>query len=451
MDQAGQIFFIDDEEHIRNSGRQTLDLAGFDVQCFEDASLALQKLSREWHGVIVTDIKMPKMDGLTFLKAALEVDPKLPVILITGHGDIPMAVEAMRDGAYDFLEKPFPADRLVELVKRGVERRTLILENRSLRDELAAQKTSRGPTIIGKAPPMVKLRENISNLADTDSNVLIVGETGTGKELVARCLHETSLRHRCPFVPINCAAMPEHLFESELFGQEAGIEGAEQARLGKIEHGNGGTLFLDEIESMPLALQAKLLRFIQEREIFRVGGNKAIPINIRIVAATKADLKHAVADGTFREDLFYRLDVSPLSLPLLKERREDIPLLFAHFVQLASQSYDRTVPPLEQDRMQSLIAHGWPGNVRELRNTAERYVLDPAADILEESKESNGNGTTKGVSLSDQVRNFEKTLIAEQLRLNQGNVKETIEALGLPRKTFYDKMAKYGLDRKDFS
>jgi len=340
---------------------------------------------------------------------------------------------------------------LVELVKRGVERRTLILENRSLRDELAAQKTSRGPTIIGKAPPMVKLRENISNLADTDSNVLIVGETGTGKELVARCLHETSLRHRCPFVPINCAAMPEHLFESELFGQEAGIEGAEQARLGKIEHGNGGTLFLDEIESMPLALQAKLLRFIQEREIFRVGGNKAIPINIRIVAATKADLKHAVADGTFREDLFYRLDVSPLSLPLLKERREDIPLLFAHFVQLASQSYDRTVPPLEQDRMQSLIAHGWPGNVRELRNTAERYVLDPAADILEESKESNGNGTTKGVSLSDQVRNFEKTLIAEQLRLNQGNVKETIEALGLPRKTFYDKMAKYGLDRKDFS
>jgi len=449
MDDQGQIFLIDDEEHIRNSGSQTLELAGFSVQCFEEASIALPKLSRAWNGVVVTDIKMPRMDGLTFLKAALEIDPKLPVILITGHGDIPMAVEAMRDGAYDFLEKPFPADRLVELVKRGLERRELILENRQLKNELEAQKTTRGPAIIGKAPAIVKLRETIANLADADSSVLIMGGTGTGKELVARCLHETSLRHRCPFVPINCAALPEHLFETELFGQEAGIDGAEKPRLGKIEHGNGGTLFLDEIESMPPNLQAKLLRFIQEREIFRVGGNKAIPINMRIVTATKTDLKQAVADEVFREDLYYRLDVSPIGLPPLKERREDIPLLFAHFVQLAAQSYDRSVPPLEQERMQALLAYGWPGNVRELRNTAERYVLDPEADILEEAKENGAEGA-KEASLYEQVRNFEKSLIAEQLRLNKGNVKATIEALGLPRKTFYDKMAKYGLDRKDF-
>ena len=451
MNSNGQIILIDDEEHIRISGKQTLELAGFEVECFEDARKALPRLSKAWNGIVVTDIRMPKMDGLAFLKSAIEIDPKLPVILVTGHGDIPMAVSAMRDGAYDFLEKPFAADRLVELVKRGLEQRLLIMENRTLRDELEAQKSNRGPAIIGKSPAVAKLRNAIANLANADATVLISGNTGTGKELVARCLHEGGLRHRCPFVPLNCAAMPETLFEMELFGQEAGINGAEKPRLGKIEYGNGGTLFLDEIESMPMALQAKLLRFIQEREIFRVGGNRAIPINMRIVAATKIDLREAVSEGTFREDLYYHLDVSPLHLPPLKERREDIPLLFAHFVQLASQSYDRSVPPLEQERMQALLAYGWPGNVRELRNTAERYVLDPQADILEETQESDGDNAGRGASLAEQVKNFEKSLIAEQLRLNQGNVKATIEALGLPRKTFYDKMAKYGLDRKDFS
>ncbi|MCW9045996.1 MAG: sigma-54 dependent transcriptional regulator [Alphaproteobacteria bacterium] len=445
MDTLGPIFLIDDEEHIRISGKQTLELAGYEVTTFDEAEKALDALSLSWPGVVVSDIKMPGMDGLNLMKAALEKDSQLPFVLITGHGDVALAVDAMRNGAYDFIEKPFPADHLTDIVSRAMERRQLVMENRTLKEQLKAEKEAHGPTLLGEAPAIKRLKETIGNIADSDASVLVVGETGTGKELVARRLHETSLRHRCHFVPLNCAAMPEALFESELFGHEEGaFHGANTSRIGKIEHSNGGTLFLDEIESMPVELQAKLLRALQEREIVRLGSNQVIPVNLRVVAATKADLKERISEGLFREDLFYRLNVAVIQIPPLRERREDIPLLFSHFAQSA--------PPLEQERMGQLMAYAWQGNVRELKNVAERYVINQDAPLIEELDllQEGATETAQNQTLVEQVRDFEKSILIQHLSANKGNVKATIEALGLPRKTFYDKMTKYDLDRRDF-
>lgn len=450
---GGPVFFIDDEEHMRMSGKQTLELAGFEVTAFDGPQKALQQLSQSWPGVVVTDIKMPGMDGLSFMNAALSEDPKLPVVLITGHGDIALAVEAMRSGAYDFIEKPFPADHLVDIVSRAMERRELVMENRALRAQLDAEKEQQGPHILGESPAMKRLRETVRTIADAEANVLVVGETGTGKELVARRLHEISLRKRGNFVPLNCGAMPEALFENELFGHEVGaFNGAATARTGMIEHSNGGSLFLDEIESMPVALQVKLLRALQEREIVRLGSNQVIPVNLRVIAATKSDLKELIADGDFREDLFYRLNVAVIQIPPLRERREDIPLLFSHFVQQSDKKRGRETPPLEPERMNQLMAHGWPGNVRELKNIAERYAINSEADLIDNQDllQPDATETAAGQTLAEQVRAFEKSIIMQQLKANSGNVKETLDALGLPRKTFYDKMTKYGLDRKDF-
>ncbi|MEW8014479.1 MAG: sigma-54 dependent transcriptional regulator [Candidatus Sedimenticola endophacoides] len=339
-----QVFFIDDEQHIRIANRQTLELAGFEAQCFSTAEKVLSLLSPEWPGVVVSDIKMPDMDGLDFLARTMEIDRDLPVILVSGHGDISMAVGAIRDGAYDFIEKPFAAEALIETVRRALDKRKLTLENRSLKSELEAQ-SAPGPRIIGRTPAMQRLRTTIARLADTGADVLIHGETGTGKELVARALHEQSSRRVNHFVAINCGAVPESLIESELFGHEPGaFTGAAERRIGKFEHANGGTLFLDEIESTPLAVQIRLLRVLQERQLERLGSNELIGLDLRVVAATKVDLKAAADRGLFREDLYYRLNVVTLEIPPLRERPEDILLLFHHFVLLANARYNRDTP-----------------------------------------------------------------------------------------------------------
>ncbi len=445
------ILLVDDEKHIRLSAGQTLELAGYDVIALDSAEKALELINDEWSGVLVSDINMPGMDGLALLKRVQVIDPDLPVILITGHGDISMAVGAMRDGAYDFIEKPFSTDLLLDIVRRAVEKRALTIENRRLKLDLEAQ-SAPGPRIIGNTPNIQQLRRLVHTVADTPADILILAETGSGKDLLARYIHEHSRRRDKNFVAINCGAVPESLIESELFGHEKGaFTDAKSQRIGKFEHANGGTLFLDEIESMPLALQVKLLRVLEDRTIERLGSNQLIPLDIRVVAASKVDLKSQAERGDFREDLYYRLNVVRIEVPPLRERLDDIPLLFQHFAILASALYGREVLPLSAERMHSLVTHDWLGNVRELRNLAERYVLLGESCTFDfDNRPITENAEAGKMTLPEQVERFEKMLLQAELSRHGGSIKDTLVSLGLPRKTLYDKMKKYGLDKNDY-
>ncbi|PXX96227.1 sigma-54-dependent transcriptional regulator [Halomonas sp. LBP4] len=449
---APPVMIIDDEPHLRITAGQTLELAGYAPEPHASAEAALEHLAPDFPGVVVSDIRMPGMDGMTLLREVRSRDPDLPVILITGHGDISTAVEAMRDGAWDFLEKPFAGERLVEVVRRGVEKRRLSLENRRLKAELEAQQNAPGPRMVGRTETMQRLASMVQRISQVETDVLLFGETGAGKDLVARAIHERSRRGGRPFVAINCGAVPESIIESELFGHEKGaFTGAVERRIGKFEHAEGGTVFLDEIESMPLALQVKLLRVLQERCVERLGSNVPVPLDIRVIAATKVDLKVAAEAGRFREDLYYRLNVVTLPIPALRERREDIPLLFQHFAVVAANRSELECPPLDAAGISALLAHDWPGNVRELRNLAERYVLlgatcDYRLDALLEGVESD----TGDMALPQQVELFEKSLISQALARHRGRISEICEQLGLPRKTLYDKLKKYGLKAEDY-
>ncbi|RVU29732.1 sigma-54-dependent transcriptional regulator [Neptunomonas marina] len=445
------VMLVDDEEHIRISAGQTLELAGYPVTCCANAQQALDVLADGWVGVMVSDISMPGMDGLALMREVQQRNSDIPVILITGHGDISMAVGAIRDGAYDFIEKPFSADLLQDVVKRAVEKLTLTLENQRLRRELEAQ-SAPGPRLIGKTPALQQLRGLVQAVADTPADILILAETGSGKDLMARYIHEHSNRRDKNFVAINCGAVPENLIESELFGHEKGaFTDAKARRIGKFEHANGGTLFLDEIESMPLALQVKLLRVIEERSVERLGSNESIPLDLRIIAASKADLKQQAEQGLFREDLYYRLNVVKIDIPPLRERRDDIPLLFQHFAIVASTLYGREVVPLSAERMHSLVTHDWPGNVRELRNLAERYVLLGENCTFDFDDQPILDATERGhMTLPQQMERFERMLIQTELARHGGSIKDTQESLGLPRKTLYDKMKKHEINKDDF-
>lgn len=436
------IILVDDEAHLRTACTQAFELAGFSVAAFETAENALEEITRDHPGIIVTDVKMPGMGGLELLAQTLERDPQLPVILMTGHGDIAMAVKAIQDGAYDFLEKPFASERLVEIARRALELRTLVLENRALRNELA---TSDGleRSVVGRTPEMVRLRERITSYGATDADVLILGDTGTGKELIARSLHEASSRNTNRFVAVNCGALPENIIESELFGHVAGaFTGATTARVGKFEYASGGTLFLDEIESMPLDLQTQLLRVLQERTIVKLGANEEIPVDVRIIAATKDDLATASEAGKFRADLYFRLNVLSLEIPPLRARRDDIPLLFAHFLDQFELRFKReVVTPTPQDNA-ALTARDWPGNIRELQNVAMRYALGFGLEPDDGTTETGGADSAR---LADRVNAFERAVIAQTLAANHGRMKPTYEQLGVSRKTLYEKIRKHGL------
>ncbi len=445
-----KVLFIDDEKHIRQANKQTLELADLDVIIEDCAENGIKILTREWPGIVVCDIRLPNMDGLQFLLEVQKIDLDLPVILITGHGDISTAVNAMRDGAYDFIEKPYSAERLVKTVLRGLEKRALTLENRNLRRELELH-SAPGPRLIGRTPAMEQLRSTIAQVADTGADVLVLGETGTGKELVARALHENSSRRIKNFVAINCGAVSESIMESELFGHEAGaFTDAKSTRIGKFEHANGGTLLLDEIESMPLRVQINLLRVMQERCIERLGSNRLIPVDLRVVAASKVDLREASERGTFRQDLYYRLNVVCLEIPPLRERLEDIPLLFHHFLLVAGHRYQQEVPTPGNSQMNSLLSYSWPGNVRELRNFAERYVLLGRQFDWSLEKMLSGEEKMQSRSLAQQVDCFERGLIEHALVSLNGSIKDVMATLGLPRKTLYDKMRKFGLNKSDY-
>jgi two-component system, NtrC family, C4-dicarboxylate transport response regulator DctD len=439
-----QVLFIEDDAVVRKGAKQSLELAGLSVCACATAEEALPDLTPEFAGIVLSDIKLPGIDGLKLLEIALAQDPSLPVILVTGHGDVSMAVGAMRQGAYDFIEKPFTADLLVEVCRRALDKRRLVLENMNLRRQLE-QRAGIEARIVGRSAAMAKVRQLVLSLAPKAADIIILGETGTGKELVARCLHDFSERREHPFVAINCGALPEALFESELFGHEEGaFTGAQRQRIGKIEYANGGTLFLDEIESMPLALQVKLLRVLQERKVERLGSNKLISVNFRVIAAAKDDLAELAEQGKFRADLYYRLNVASLSLPPLRNRREDIPLLFEFFVLQAALRYGQPAALISSALLSSLMAARWAGNVRELHNTAERFVLGLLDETLSPS------GLRREASLAEQVDDFERAIIEDALRRHGGNIVAAADSLRLPKKTLYDKLKRFEISTEQF-
>ncbi|PKH18056.1 C4-dicarboxylate ABC transporter [Pseudomonas sp. 43NM1] len=436
------VIVVDDESSIRSAVEQWLSLSGFEVQLFSRADECLAQLPAHFPGVILSDVRMPGISGLELLAEVQRRDADLPVILLTGHGDVPMAVEAMRDGAYDFLEKPFSPETLLGSLRRALEKRRLVLENRALH-VLADNRAKLDATLLGVSRGLQTLRRQVLDLATLPVNVLIRGETGSGKELVARCLHDFGPRADKPFVALNCAAIPEQLFEAELFGHESGaFTGASGKRIGKLEYADGGTLFLDEIESMPLAQQVKLLRVLQEQKLERLGSNQSIRVDLRIIAATKPDLLDEARAGRFREDLAYRLNVAELRLPPLRERREDIPLLFETFAQQAAERLGRTFAPLSGPQLSHLLSHDWPGNVRELANVAERQVLglgEPEPATID-----------PGQSLAAQQEAFEAHCLRAALTRHKGDVKAVLEELQLPRRTFNEKLQRHGLSREMF-
>ncbi|MGZ0782723.1 sigma-54-dependent transcriptional regulator [Pseudomonas saponiphila] len=436
------VMVVDDEASIRSAVEQWLSLSGFSVQLFSRGEDCLAQLPKNFPGVILSDVRMPGISGLELLAQVQRLDPDLPIILLTGHGDVPMAVEAMRDGAYDFLEKPFSPDTLLSSLRRALDKRRLVLENRHLHQQ-ADSRAKLDATLLGASRALQTLRRQVLDLAALPVNVLIRGETGSGKELVARCLHDFGPRAGKPFVALNCAAIPEQLFEAELFGHESGaFTGAQGKRIGKLEYADGGTLFLDEIESMPLAQQVKLLRVLQEQKLERLGANQSIKVDLRVIAATKPDLLEEARAGRFREDLAYRLTVAELRLPPLRERREDIPQLYEHFAQSAAERLGRSVAPLNGPQLSRLLSHDWPGNVRELANTAERQVLglgEPEAEVLE-----------AGQSLAAQQEAFEAQCLRAALTRHKGEIKAVLNELQLPRRTLNEKMQRHGLTREMF-
>jgi two-component system C4-dicarboxylate transport response regulator DctD len=445
MDPLPPVALVDDDKDLRRATAQTLELAGFAVSEFGCAKAALADLSSDFAGAVVTDIRMPEIDGLQLFATLKGMDADLPVILITGHGDISMAVQAIQNGAYDFIAKPYAADRLVQSVRRASEKRRLVMENRALRQ--AAEDAQDSLPLIGQTPAMENLRNILRHIADTDVDVLVAGETGSGKEVVAQLLHQWSRRRKGNFVALNCGALPETVIESELFGHEAGaFTGAQKRRVGRIEHASGGTLFLDEIESMPVATQVKMLRVLEMREITPLGTNEVRPVDLRVVAAAKIDLGEPDARGDFREDLYYRLNVVTISIPPLRERREDIPLLFSHFAARAAGRFRRNLPPLSQGVHRHLLSHPWPGNVRELSHFAERVVLG-----LEGGRENSVSLPPATATLPEKLEQYEAEIIREALAVNDGDVRRTIEALGIPRKTFYDKLQRHGITRTRFA
>ena len=444
--QEVRVLLVEDDEDVRIGSRQALELAGFTVECFECVEEARSSIGPHAPAVVLLDVKLPGMSGLDWLNEIQALDRELPVILVTGHGDIAMAVQAIRDGAYDFVAKPFSADHLTAVVRRAIDKRRLTMQVARLRDQLQARDGVES-LLMGKSAAMERVRQLVRGLASTSVDVMIYGETGTGKDVVARCLHSQSSRGAMNFVALNCGGMPETLAESELFGHEAGsFTGAARTHIGKLEHANGGTLFLDEIESMPIAVQVKLLRALQERTIERVGAHKAIQIDTRVVAASKEDLRALSAAHRFRADLYYRIAVAFIELPPLRARREDIPLLFEHFTQCAAARYQRAAPALSTAQLANLMGYDWPGNVRELRNVADRFVLGLLGDGLISAI---SDGSTVD-ALPERLEQIERVMIKDELRRHGGDVGAAAVALGIPKPTLYDKVRRFGIRVGEF-
>lgn len=440
---AGRILLVDDEPDMRLSTAQALELEGFEVEEASDAQSALDRVGFGFAGIVVTDIRMPGMDGLTLMSRIREIDVDIPVILVTGHGDIQLAVRAMREGAYDFVEKPFDGAQLAEIASRAMDYRRVVLENRVLR-AAAGQADDLETRLVGRSNVMIDLRRRLRTIGPTEADVLIVGETGTGKEVVARALHDLSPRAGRPFIAIDCAALPASLIESELFGHEAGaFPGALRPRYGKFEHARGGTILLDEIGSMPLEVQGKLLRVVQDRVMFPLGADEGRALDVRFIATSRQPLEEEVAAGRFRADLLYRLNVVTLTMPPLSARREDIQLLFIKLVQEAAARHRRAAVAVPPALLAEIAERAWPGNVRELRNAADRHALGIALQPAEDR-------SPEQQRLAHRVAAFERDVIVATLAAHGGRLKPVYESLGLSRKSLYEKMQKYMIDKTHY-
>jgi two-component system C4-dicarboxylate transport response regulator DctD len=448
-----EIFFCDDNRNITYAIKLIMHQTSFKCSFFNDPLELLENIEPEWNGIVVTDLTMPKIDGIEVIRRVKLIDSDIPVIVLTGDGDIESVVKALKAGAYDYLEKPLCREYLIESAKRALEKRNLRLENKVLRKKVT--KTSKG-AFLGQSSSMLKLKDMLKGIAVSDANIMIVGETGSGKEVTAKFIHDHSERSGNAYTAINCGAIPETLMDSELFGHEAGaFTGAAKSRVGKIEQTDGGTLFLDEVNSMPMAMQVKLLRVLEERVIEKLGSNKPKSVDIRLVAASQVDLKELVKEGGFREDLYYRLNVIPVKLPALKNRRDDIPLLFNHFVFDFCTQYNRDLIKVTDSVINQLMVRDWPGNVRELRNIAERFVITgnlPENESEVEIELISGAGfmAPEDLCLPEKVSAYEKFLIEEDLKKNNAVMDATFKSLGIPRKTLYDKMKKHNINRQLF-
>ena len=450
MSRQANILVIDDEESMRDSCQQTLSRDGNRVEVAEDGSRGLAMLERESFDLVILDLKMPGLSGMEVLKKIRERDPEAMVIVITGYATVESAVEAMKRGAYDFIPKPFTPGSLRVIVRRALDRRELALENVLLRGEL---KASFGPeVIIGQSESMKKVEELVRKVGPTDTTVLISGESGTGKELVARAIHRHSSRRDKPFVVVDCGSLVENLFESELFGHVKGsFTGATATKYGRFELANGGTLFFDEIGNISINIQTKLLRVLQEREVTKVGSSQVIKVDVRIVAATNKDLQKAVKAGTFREDLFYRLSVVPITLPPLREKRDDIPLLANHFLEKYNKKRRKNIRAISDQAMKALVEYNWPGNVRELENAIERAVVLAENDVVKPSDLLYYGLTVETPSTSDaggaqRLSDLEREHIAKTLKMFNGHRGKAAKSLGIDRKTLRVKLKRYGIE-----
>ncbi|WP_162652863.1 sigma-54 dependent transcriptional regulator [Lentilitoribacter sp. Alg239-R112] len=444
MNNEFEILFIDDEEHLRNAVSQKFQLSGLNVRTFEDANLALDIIGEDSPFIVISDIRMPLMDGFQLLSSVLDKDQDIPVIMLTGHGDIKLSVDAMRSGAYDFIEKPFDPDHLVEVAKKAIAKRKIILENRTLRLSLTKQDNLESQ-ITGQSAFATELRNYIKVISPIDTDILITGATGTGKEVVARSIHSLSRRKEKPFTVINCGALSDDQMEGTLFGHEQGaFYGAVRSRFGKLETARGGTVFLDGIDASSPELQLKLLRVVEDRTTQRLGSNEIIELDVRFIAAASDGINSFIENGKFRADLWHRLNQIELKMLPLAERTDDIPELFIQLMNEASVKYGREISTIPRGFMSKVLSHDWPGNIRELKHEADRYVLG-----LSKLGEIDEN-TSSYLPLADQLMIVEKQLIIAELKSANGVLKSTQEALGLSRKSLYEKMRKHGLDKNDY-
>ena len=453
MSRQANILVIDDEESMRDSCMQTLSRKGYSVDTADNGILGLSMMKEKAYDLIILDLKMPGFNGMEVLKEVNQKSPETLVIVITGHATIESAVEAMKQGAYDFIPKPFTPESLRMIVKRALSTRELTLENMLLRNELKSGLGSE--IIIGNDNSMKAVEQLVRKVGPTDTTVLVTGESGTGKEVIARAIHRCSGRSDKPFVAVDCGSLVESLFESELFGHVKGsFTGAVETKYGRFELANGGTLFFDEIGNVSLSIQSKLLRVLQEREIIKVGSSQVVKIDVRIIAATNRDLIQSVKDGTFREDLFYRLSVVPITMPPLRERKSDIPLLTKYFLEKYNKKRGKNLKGISDKAMKALIEYDWPGNVRELENAVERAIVLTENEIIEPSDLmyyglTVDNDTDTGSNEEDKVRrlvDMEKEYIIKALKMFNGHKGNTAESLGIDRKTLRIKMKAYGIE-----
>ncbi len=451
-----RVLIVDDEPGIRQAVKQVLEYEGIDVRAAGSGGEAITVYPEFRPHVVFLDVKMAGLDGLETLNRLRDLDPGAVIVMISGHGTVATAVEATRRGAFDFLEKPLDSDRLLVTVRKAAEHADLVGENLRLREAVA-----RRYAMIGKSPALEATRDMIQRVGPTTARVLITGSNGTGKELVARALHEASPRRNRPFIEVNCAAIPSELIESELFGHMKGsFTGAFADRAGKFEQADGGTLFLDEVGDMSLAAQAKLLRVLQEGVVTRIGGSKAIQVDVRVLAATNKDLQEEIAEGRFREDLLYRLNVVEIHVPPLDERRGDIPDLVAHFTSQIAAGTGATARGFDEEAVRRLQRRSWPGNVRELRNAVERLLIlapgkEVTADDVErilpgEEEYGSATGEAGGAHTFESFKQeAERNFLLQQLREHDWNVSETARELKMPRSNLYKKIERYGLRREN--